>query len=331
MSYESENFLPKETSVKDVLDLISSLGYIKDPKPEIKVSGHVASFYWYEANDYKSWTGVYCSVRIKEKEIIVYTRTNLSRSYWDLVFQNKTIRELRKRFGGTFSTDEGTNRFLHPIGKPPIPEQSGCYLASERFHGNIGRAHIYLMNRTFPNKQWEKVGVLSFLDAMNPRLLSNNLLSPLLVAVTEDYFKSVFVCLLKYSDKKENFMKSGKISSDHLLRISNGELTVEEAVAETMSFQNIYAICKHFKTLNQALDLESELKKPYRKRKETLLSSLEKIVTRRHGFIHHGQMDIKFTDKDVLKAIDDIEESVKRFDRLLTKKYNWQPMAGYNY
>src|SRR6266496_890971 len=36
------------------------------------------------------------------------------------------------------------------------------------FGGNLIKADIYLMSRTFPNKQWEKTGVLEFVDAINP-------------------------------------------------------------------------------------------------------------------------------------------------------------------
>jgi len=147
----------------------------------------------------------------------------------------------------------------------------------------------------------------------------------------EDYFKSVFICLLKYSDKKETIIKSGRISTDQLLRISNDELTVEEAIAEMSSFQNINQICKHFKAINSTLDLESELKRPSKRRKLTLHASLEELVARRHNFIHHAEMDTKFTDKGVLRALNDIQESATRFYGLLIKKYSWQPLKVYEY
>jgi hypothetical protein len=109
-----------------------------------------------------------------------------------------------------FVTDEGKSRYLHPNNPAPKPEQSGCHLAFQQFGDNIIKASIYLSNRTFPNTKKEKGG-LEFLDQMNPRLLSNNLLLPFLIASIEDYFKSTFIALLKYSNNKEMFFKNARI------------------------------------------------------------------------------------------------------------------------
>ena len=329
MIYESQIFIPKDTPVNDVLDLFRYLGYTKTKRSKwIVASNHIASYYWFDETDYKSWGGVYCTVHGESNASFVLARTGSASSYWDLEFQNKTIREFKKKFGSKFVTNAGVNRFLHPIGKPPPPEQSGSYLAFERFKTNLIKARLYIKDRTFSDT-WNDTNNISFVDQINPRLLSNNLLLPFLVSSMEDYFKSVFICLLKYSDKKETIIKSGRISTDQLLRISNNELTVEEAIAEMSSFQNINLICKHFKAINSTLDLEAELKRPSKRRKISLHESLEEIVARRHNFIHHAEMDTKFTDKDVLRALNDIQESATRFYGLLIKKYSWQPLKVY--
>ena len=100
-----------------------------------------------------------------------------------------------------------------------LQAQAGCHLAFQRFGEGLIKADIYLTSREFPQEHWKHTGKIEFLDQMNPRLLSNNLLLPYLVSVLEDYFKSTFVVLLQYSDRKESFLRGARLSSDHFLRI----------------------------------------------------------------------------------------------------------------
>jgi hypothetical protein len=169
MSYESTNQLPNDTRIKDVLEFIELLNYRRVLHSKLKVSDEVAEYYFFEENEYKSWSGIDLSVfRKKSEGVVVYTRTNVSRSYYDLTHQNHTIRTLKRRFGGSFETDEGKGRYLHPRREPPLPQESGCYLAFQRFGSNLIKADIYLQGRVFPNKQWEKTGILEFMDASIP-------------------------------------------------------------------------------------------------------------------------------------------------------------------
>lgn len=321
MSYESDNQLPKAINVKDVIELIESLGYKKTHQP---TKGEIAQYQWFELEDYKSWSGVELSILKNDGCLNVYTRTNISRSYWDLIHQNHTIKVIKKRFGGNFRTDVGKNRYFHLEGEPPLPQQSGCHLAFQIFGVNLIRADIYLMNRNFPNEQWEKTGLIDHFDEMNPRLLSNNMLVPYLVSIMEDYFKSTFIALLKYSPKKEYFFKKSRLSSSHLVKISNREISVEDAVAEMLSFQNISAICNNINKLDNNLDLSGVLKRPYRKRKKKLYDDLESLLSQRHVFIHKGIMNIQFEDKKLKKAMKDLEVSVCRCYRAIINRYDWQ-------
>lgn len=306
------------------MEFIELLNYRRILQPQLRVEGEIAEYYYFEEKDYKSWSGVGLSVFQKKSEgLYIYTRTPVSRSYYDLTHQNYTIKSIKRRFGGTFVTDEGNGRYFHPEGKPPLPQESGCHLAFQRFGSNLIKADLYLTSRHFPNKQWEKTGILDFIDAMNPRLLSNNLLLPYLVSVLEDYFKSTFIALLRYSERKETFLKGARLSAEHLAKISSNETSVEEAVAETLPFQRISPICQHFKALDSRLDLAGALLKPYRRRKRKLFEDMDALVLRRHGFIHKGVMDIGFNDADVKKALNDLEASVVRCYRRITEHYGW--------
>lgn len=253
----------------------------------------------------------------------------VSRSYYDIKQQNRAILSLKRRFGGTFETDAGKGRYFHPKGGPPTPAQAGCHLAFQYFGATLVKVDIYLMNREFSGKQWKYTGKPAFLAHMNPRILSNNLLLPYLVSILEDYFKSTFISLLRYSDRKESFLRGARLSSDHLLNISSGESSVEETIAETLPFQKLSAICHHFKELEPKLDLAGVLRKPYSRRKKSLFETLEELVLRRHAFVHRGMIDALFDDPDVKRALDDLEASVVRCYRRITDYYGWRFDQGW--
>ena len=82
------------------------------------------------------------------------------------------------------------------------------------------------------------------------------------VSIVEDYMKSCFVALLKYSDKKESFLRNVRLQGDQLSRISNREISIEEAVAESLSFQRISSACKNIASIDSSLDVAGALRKP---------------------------------------------------------------------
>jgi hypothetical protein len=183
VSYESFNTLPRTTRTDDVLEFLELLGFHRLLRPYLRLEGEIAQYYWFEEIDYHSYAGVALSVyKDQDGQLVVYTRTVESRSYYDLEQQNRTIQSLRKRFGGTFATDMGKGRYFSQDGRPPTPAQAGCHLAFQRFGEGLIKADIYLMNRDFPQEHLKHTGKLEFLDQMNPRLLSNNLLLPYLVS-----------------------------------------------------------------------------------------------------------------------------------------------------
>lgn len=321
MSYRSESPLPKETKLNDVIEFVQILGYEKISGYEYKRI-HFLEFEYFEKTDYQSFSGIQLTICKNEKqEATVLTSTPFGRSYHDLTYQNFTIRQIQKRFGGSFITDYGRGRYFRPKGRPAVPQASGCYLAFQRFGNGLIRADLYLKFRSFA-EPWNNPKAVK-MDEHNPVALSNNLLLPYLVSIMEDYFRSTFVALLKYSERKESFLKNTRIFPDYLIEISSGKLSVEEGLSQTLSFQNIVSICQHFKFLEPKLDLNVALRKPYHHRKQSLFESLEDLTARRHGFVHKGKVNRNFGTKDVLKAVDDLEESVTRCYRAITNYYGW--------
>jgi len=175
MSYTSESELPEGTNLRRVFEVLELLGY-KSTKDGLSLPNRVGTYFWYEENEYKSWTGIELDIYREDSVIKIGTRSRVSRSYWDLAHQNRTLKLIRDLFGGHFTTDAGRNRCWIPDGPPPSPLSSGSYLARWRFHNALGKARIYLMTRKLEGDiAREKPTGLAFMDQMNPRLLSNNL------------------------------------------------------------------------------------------------------------------------------------------------------------
>jgi hypothetical protein len=322
MSYSSLSELIAKTNIKDISEFIELLGYTYSGVIHSDEVGELREYFWFDEDDYKSWSGVELSIYKNEGLIFVETRTPIGRSYFDLEQQNKTIRLLRKYFGGSFKTDEGKGRYLQPRTAPPTPVASGCHLAFQRFGSNLMTGHIYFMNRNFKGPQMKPSGHYMF-DKMNPWLISNNLLLPFLVSIFEDYWKSTYIALLRYSRKKESLFKSGRISSDRLAAVSESHTSMEQAFAETLSFQRIGVVCSHLKVLDPNLDFATVLRKPYRRRNTSLFDSLEQMTELRHKVIHRAEINDQVTEDYTKGLFHNLEVSIIKCYQHLTKSHGW--------
>ncbi|MDZ7650702.1 MAG: hypothetical protein U5K54_28165 [Cytophagales bacterium] len=245
----------------------------------------------------------------------------VSRSFYDLEHQNKTISHLKKYFGGSFRTEEGKSRYLQPKLGPPEPSAAGCARAFSSFGSNLIRVRQYFDNRAFKREQ--KTSKHLFLDRYNPRLFSNNLILPFIISVMEDFWKSTYVALLKYSENKEAILKTSRITADNLVLISQGDSSVEQAFADSMSFARISAVCNHYKSLDKQLDFASVLKKPYRRRKKNLFDTLEEVTEIRNTIIHEASSPIILDDDYIKDVINVLHDSIERCYKHLTKQRNW--------
>jgi hypothetical protein len=311
MSYESENELPAGTSVKRLKEVVELLGY-KSVRGRFKIPGRVGCYFWHEPAEYQSWTGVELDIYYDEGSLKLHTRTRSSRSYWDLVHQNKTIKMVRGIFGGTFVTDAGSNRYFHPEHAPPSPLSSGCYLARWSFHNALMKAQWYLSCRKLEgDAARDAPSPFSFLDEMNPRLLSNNLLVPFIIAVWEEYYRATFTAVLRYADKREVVLKKARLSHAQLEQIA-AEKQIERAIAECFSFQRPSVIGENFRMIDARLDLVGAMRRPYRRRKLTLSESIESLVESRNAFVHAGDMEMSLFDKELQTIMSDIVVAVDR-------------------
>jgi len=330
MSYESESVCDPKVSLKTVKEVVEFLGY-KKVQDGLKVPDRKGCYFWLERKDFGSFVGVELDIYKKKGEpVTVTTRSRVGRSYWDLVHQNKTLRLIRDLLGGNFTTDAGRNRYWRPDGPPPKPVFSGCYLARWQFNNALIKPRIYLSQRGLdhPNAKPEPTGLWA-LDDLNPRLFSNNLLIPYLIAIWEEYFKRSFIALLRYSNHRESALKKARLNHNNLEMIAAGTSTIEEALAESLSFQRPSIIAENFKLIDSKFNLSSPLRKKYRRRKESLFDIIEAYVEQRNEFVHTGNMNVQFSDKRVEKAIDDFEVAVDRCYRAFGEYCGFTPIRDF--
>jgi hypothetical protein len=167
------------------------------------------------------------------------------------------------------------------------------------------------------------------MDAFNPRLLSNNLLLPYVIAIWEEYFRSTFAATLKYSKQREAALKRARLSHRHLEQVALGSRSIERAVAESFSFQRPSAIANNFRLLDQKLDLGTTMRRPYRHRKTSLFDSIEKLVKDRNEFVHAGQMNMDFFDPQLKSALSDMAVAVNRAYECVAAHYHFVPNHDY--
>jgi hypothetical protein len=234
MSYSSHSVLPRSARLSTVRELIYSLGYKRDGTVK-GLPTQTDTCFWFDSDDYRSWVGVELEIyRSRGGRITVSTRTTISRSYWDLAHQNRTIKLLRDCYGGSFTTDEGKGRYLRPRSGPPSPLSSGCYLAHWRFLNAIRSTHSYVSIR---KQEPTNKKLRSYIGDYMPDVISSNLVLPYLVAVWEEYFRATFTATLQYSPQRDAALKRARLTSDHLEKVLTGHTAIERALAETFGFQ----------------------------------------------------------------------------------------------
>lgn len=327
MSYETTNYLPKGVSKRHATEFAELLGYRRQGTYAHLGSPETASLIYSEAKDYKSWEPVELSIGISAARgaVYVHTRTRTGRSHHDFAMQNRTVYEFRRRFGGSAVKDGGNGEGYDP-GPPVPPAASGCYLAMQGLDWNLTRVNMCL-HQGFVAPENNGLQPMEMIwpqmRELNPEVFISNIISTYLVSALEDYFKSTYIALLTYSDRKASILKGIRLSGEQLSRISEGALTVEQAVAETLPFQRLAAIGRNFADIDPTLDVLAALKRPYRRRKVSLLDRMENLVTRRHALIHGMQLDIDLDRERLEAVIHDLTVGMSRVYQRITSHFDW--------
>ncbi len=313
MSYTSHSVLKRSATLAGVKGLVDLLGFTRLRK-EFDIPNQVGSYIWSDDEDYKSFVGLELQIyRTPGGQVSVDTRSRIGRSYWELLHQNKTLKLLRDYFGGHFVTDAGRNRYLRPNAAPPEPVAAGCYIARWRLHNALIKPRIYMRQRGLdqPNARPTPTG-WQFIDEMNPRLFSNNLILPYALAVWEHYFRESFVALLTYSPNRAKALQKANLNLLQLESVAASHLRIEQAVAEIFSFQRPSKISANFRIIEENIDLGGALRRPYKGRRKCLFDQIEDAVENRNEFVHSGFMNTNWTDQKANGFLEDLEIAVDR-------------------
>lgn len=309
MGHDATNYLPLSIPKKKLNSFIKLLGY----------EGKGNNYYYHKDDDYKYLHGVFLTFSYDENSILIYTRTPIYCSYYDLEFQNYTMKQIKDYFGGYFISDYGKNRYFPNEKDIYPPPQRGCYAAYFKLSNLF--AYLYNMLQNFnPNKRQEDL--LDLFGVSGSALLSN-MATTYVTSIIENYFRQLYIALLRYSNKKEAILSSAKINNYDLYKVAQGEINVEEMVALSKTFQNIRRIDHYFRELDSKIDIKGTLSKPYHNRKENLFQTLDRILEQRHSMIHGLNIDRNYKQNELKQDMKSVQVSLDRVYKHICEIYGW--------
>ena len=310
MGYDAVNHIDIAVSKERLVEFIKFLEFEK----------HGEWFYFFRSDEYKYLYGVGLHISSTETEWLVHTRTPIYCSNDDLKYQNYVIKKLRQYFGGYFVTDKGKNRYFSVDDVETTAAQRGCYAAHFRLSDQLGKIAFLVNNYDEPESVRD---VFRMYGSASPSTLLSNIATTYISSIIESYFRNLYVALLTYSPKKEQILSSARIVSNDYIDIAEGKISIEEAVALSMSFQNITKIDSYFKALDKKISIYGALSKPYRRRKETLFDTLNRVLEHRHSMVHRMGVDISYSKEDVLKDIESVNVALSRAYEHICQVYGW--------
>ncbi len=311
MGYDAYVHIKKKYTKLAIEKLLTLIGYEK----------RANSFYCGNDEEYKFFTGVHVWLCDEDEEEWVYrVRSQIFAAGYDLQKMNETLRSLKQYCDASFESDYGKNRYF-PEDTLIKGAESGCYFAAERLFNNFSSLRYALSK--YPSDIESEETMYQINGIPTPSMFNANVYSTYLCSLIEEYFRTTYIALLKYSDRKEKILNV-KFSPYDMVDISNGEKTVEEVFASTLSFQNIHKICSNFHALDNKLDIGQALKKPYHNRKKNLYEQVNDILERRHGLIHRLEIDDSYRTENLQKDIQDVTIAIKRVYCYLCQYYDWE-------
>ncbi len=333
MGCDCTSYFPKGTNPADVEEFLFLLGFKRGKKGPF--SGMLGTPYsYYKDDDYKHITGLYIELyrdKDEQDQLKLWTRTTIWRSKYDSDFHNYTIKQLRKRFGGHFESDYGRNRYFQFDGPVREKAEAGAYRAFSLFFANIQRVDHFIGFANLLDDDKYKIQGIDFMDSHNPRILSANILIPFIVSAIEDYFRSLYIALLRYSPNREKIINNAKLQGAEIAAIDKGELTVPEAVAKWMNFQEMSKVNSAFKELNTKYDIHGILKRPYGRRHESFWEVLNRLISQRHALIHRAELQTEYQPFKLKSDIRLVEKAMARiYDELITY-HKWQPVDRWDF
>lgn len=310
MGYDATNVLPEEVKKEKLIDFIKLLGY----------EGKGNEFHFYKKSGYTNLFGVHISIE-GDYALKVHTRTPIYCNDNDLAYQNYTMREIKRYLGGYFISDYGKNRYF-PIEKEcSSVAYRGCYAARFRIHNPLSTVSYLVTNY---KEEEAFIGISKIYGIATPSILLSNLTTTFLSSIIEQFFRETYLALLMDSPRKEKLLLDSRIRKEDYLEIANGNLSIEEAFSLSISFQNINKINSNFRDLDSKIDIKGILSKPYRRRKEKLYETLNRILDHRHALVHRMDINPNYTKEHAIRDIESVKVSLEKVFSHLCNLYGWK-------
>lgn len=327
MGYDAQSDFPPGTRAAEVIEHLQFMGFTLRQRKARDSHGQLAWLEWRKNDHYQYYRGLSVLVVDDSGQLVLRTRANTMRTRADAELNNDVLRQMRRRFGASFPSDYGKNRYFPVDGLSTRSHApGGCYAAFEAFLRSMKRAGYYLGSRKFdvdfshlpPNIRWMTNGI-------DPTVLSNSLLVPFIVASLEEFFRQTFTVLFKYSPSKERVLKAAKINAEDLVAAMDGDREIEEVAVKWFNFQSVAKIGQSFSQLEPKLDILGPLRRPTRKGgKENLAERIEQVIARRHRIIHQNEVDGWYTTEEIANDLAAVEAAAARVYELIFKFYGWE-------
>lgn len=317
MGYDAYIELEKKSDKKNIISVLEMMNYKKikkdyyryfETEDDKSLYGNIGEFYYDDEN----------------KKICLHLRTPIWACSYDLFYMNSTIKQIKKLFNVNFQTDDGKNRYFKHD-RIVTKGEAGVYKSYFNIENDFQRMHLYIqIMKDAPviknNQKFKKM----ISEAEYTESLFSTMGLPYLCSVIENYFRDTFIVLFKYLEDKERILKNIKYNIYDIEKVCNSEIIIEEAIARSMSFQNIDKILNNFTLIDSKLILKSCLQKPYHKRKESLYQALNRILEQRHSFIHSKLVTYKYDLDDFENDVKIVEVALKRVYKFIVQHYNWE-------
>lgn len=333
MSIEIWQF-PKAAAKDELIAALKDLGFEHGENLFWPGPSGTVSLFWAAPEDFMSTSGVDASVFPLDddgkkvwnttNDWALRTRTSIWASSFDKEHQNRTVRKVRKLFGGSFYNDHfGRNRYIVIDKGKSTPASRGIYGVLTRLEGELDRLEYALPREQIKalgtprgeiTEANDETGILQFMKQFDPSRVVYNALVPFLVAVLEHFFRETFEILLKYDLHAQKTIenKNRKVSFSEARAIAEGELTLERVASGWFSFQNVDSIQKAYKEVH-GIDVLKVLRrrKKVRDRLPVLMDALMNLIGARHGVVHHFSIDRELDHERFSELLDLVRTILK--------------------
>lgn len=314
MGFDSSVILPKKTKLNEVKRFLHLLKY-----QELK-----KDYFFFNDNDSEEYfTGITLTIeKNKTENLELYLRTNVWRTIADTEYNNLTLSEVSQRFGGYFRTENGKNKPYKFGGIERRNAEVGCFSVFMTFRNNMVKPNVFSQHLEMELEK-RPLSELQIINEHHPASIGMNISIPFLISVFEEYFRSIFIVLLKWSENKKEILKNLKINTEDLADVSNGISSIEKIASRNISFQNISGINSAFDKISKEIKFIHLLKS--KEPKKNHFERINKLIEFRHQIIHKNSTNPFYTIeefKDDLNLVSDICELF--YDRLIELN-NWNP------